>query len=97
MALSTLFEHNSPLPEKKELPVSDVHLRYFQRISLTLSFCCKFKEVDICFRYALGVYDKKTEVMKIYDTEMITLQPQILGNDLMNSLIWLKYGTREFR
>lgn len=30
-------------------------------------------------KYVLGVYDKKTEVMKMYDTEMITLQPQILG------------------
>jgi len=38
--------------------------------------------VDICSRYVLGVYDKKTEVMKMYDTEMITLQPQILGNYL---------------
>ena len=37
-------------------------------------------------RYVLGVYDKKTQVMKMYDTEMITLQPQILGNDLLNSI-----------
>ena len=31
------------------------------------------------FRYALGVYNSKTEVMKIYDTEMITLQPKVIG------------------
>ena len=43
------------------------------------------KLIIMCSRYVLGVYDKKTEVMKMYDTEMMTLQPQILGNDLLNS------------
>ena len=43
--------------------------------------------VDICSRYVLGVYDKKTEVMKMYDTEMITLQPQILGNYLWTPFV----------
>ena len=37
----------------------------------------------MCFRYVLGVYNKRSEVMKMYDTEMITLQPQILGNDII--------------
>ncbi|KAL9971833.1 hypothetical protein ACROYT_G018044 [Oculina patagonica] len=30
-------------------------------------------------KYVVGVYNKRTEVMKMYDTEMITLQPQILA------------------
>ena len=46
----------------------------------------RLTKLILCSRYVLGVYDKKTEVMKMYDTEMITLQPQILGNDLMKSL-----------
>ncbi|RMX46952.1 hypothetical protein pdam_00011933 [Pocillopora damicornis] len=29
-------------------------------------------------KYVLGVYNERTEVMKMYDTEMVTLQPKVL-------------------
>ena len=51
--------------DKKYLPVY-VMFFYEQRVCL------------IC-RYVLGVYNSRTEVMKMYDTEMITLQPKVLG------------------
>ena len=42
---------------------------------------CLFYEQRVCLicRYVLGVYNSRTEVMKMYDTEMITLQPKVLG------------------
>ena len=42
---------------------------------------CLFCEQRVCLicRYVLGVYNSRTEVMKMYDTEMITLQPKVLG------------------
>ena len=30
-------------------------------------------------RYVLGVYNSNTKVMKMYDTEIVTLQPKVLG------------------
>ncbi|KAM7443963.1 DNA-directed RNA polymerase I subunit RPA49 [Porites harrisoni] len=35
-------------------------------------------------RYVLGVYNSRTEVMKMYDTEMITLQPKVLVDTELN-------------
>ena len=42
---------------------------------------CLFYEQRVCLicRYVLGVYNSRTEAMKMYDTEMITLQPKVLG------------------
>lgn len=65
--------------------VIDIFTEYFRPCTSVVS------EVIMCFRYVLGVYDKRTEVMKMYDTETITSQPQILGNDLINHLCSISF------
>ena len=55
-------------------------------------FVYKQRACLIC-RYVLGVYNSSTEVMKMYDTEMITLQPKVLGK-LAEGLICRCAGVR---
>ena len=44
-------------------------------------------DFKMCYRYVLGVYNERTEVMKMYDTEMVTLQPKVLGNNKYHYLL----------
>lgn len=38
----------------------------------------QFSRSNSLCKYVLGIYNERTEVMKIYDTEMVTLQPKVL-------------------
>lgn len=46
----------------------------------------EFSRSNTMCKYVLGVYNSNTEVMKMYDTEIITLQPKVLVDANLNNV-----------
>ncbi|XP_015763541.1 PREDICTED: DNA-directed RNA polymerase I subunit RPA49-like [Acropora digitifera] len=63
----------------------------------------EFSRSNTMCKYVLGVYNSNTKVMKMYDTEIVTLQPKVLVDASLNSVgliflqktVWIEVNVHE--